>query len=338
MLNTQFNNFIKKLPRFIPGFPVILKTQSDIFQAEKSGDLSFGMLDAPDQPKLPVKIRYIVSLLYEHPDASSQNLFFSFQEKTSHPFSAERQAARKDTWEKLNAVLQQLKMMDEKSSALLKYMNSLDGKQKNIDMLESQARIELINMVLHQWNDTIHVDSKYLVCLDVFMNAKKNVLKSIFFPDRKKFAEAKKYMELQVNGDPLLYHHAWGIGITLWNGIRKLHDEMDKPEFKRMVENGNWSPASFLVQHKIAPKSEFRVTTRPTTLGGVLSYQLGHGKFVILSSRDAAKDANGLFLGVCCASTFIMDLLSLLVSNRMGYAINLPPLCPYKNTIQNPLY
>lgn len=328
---------LKYLPRIIPGFPVILKTQSDIFQAEKSGDLSFGMLDSPDQPQLPSKIRYIVSLLYEHPDASGQNLFFSFQEKTSHPFSAERQAARKDTSEKLNNVLQQLKTMDKQSSALLRYMNSIGEKKQNVGALEAKARIELITMVLHQWNNSINIDAKYLACLDVFMDAKKNVLKTIFFPNRKKFMKAKKYMELQVNSDALLYHHAWGIGITLWNGIRKLHDEIHNPEFRHMIEKGEWSPASFLVQHKIAPKSEFRVTTRSTTLGGVMPYVLDRGKFVILSSRDAAEDAKGLFLNVCCASNFIMELLSLLVSNEMRHTTHLS-ICPYKNTIQRPLY
>jgi len=337
MLLLSNNKFLKYLPRIIPGFPIILKNQAEIFQAEKSGDLSYGMLDAPDQPRLPSRIRYAVSLLYEHPDASGQHLFFNFKEKTSYPFSKERLAERQDTWEKLNNVLQQLKLMDEKSSALLRYFAS---KQSNVADLEPQARIELITLVLHQWNDKVQIDKKYLACLDIFMQAKEHMLKSILFPNRAEFDKAKKYMESQVNADPLLYHHAWGIGITLWKGVRKLHDELDKPEFKKMLKNGEWSPAAFLVQHQSSPKAAYRVTARATNLGGVLPYQVGRGRLVILSTLAAAEDSAGLFLNVCCASNFIMDLLTLLVDRaRPGLREQAAgQQCPYKKTIQRPLY
>jgi len=332
---------LKYLPRVIPSFPVILKNQTDIFRAEQSGDLSFGMLNEPGQPQLPLKTRYLASLVGEHLDSSGQqNLFFMLKEKTSYPSSPQRLAFRQDSWEKLNNALQQLRSMDDQSSALLRYMRSaMNSKQEQVADLEGSARIELINLVLHQWNKKISIDTRYLACLDIFVRAKEHLLRTMLFPNRAKFAKAKKYMESRVENDPVLYHHAWSIGISLWNGIKKLRAEIAKPQFKEMLANSDWSPAAFLIQHDIPVNRQFRVTARKTNLGGVLSYSVPRGRLVLFNNRDA-EDARGLFLGVCSANNFVMDLLTLLIDYACPGLRKLPKEenCPYKEIIQRPLY
>ncbi|MEO8402391.1 MAG: hypothetical protein ABI597_11480 [Gammaproteobacteria bacterium] len=330
------NKLLKFLPRIIPGFPIILNTQTEIFKAEESGDLSFGMIDTPNHPQLPSRIRYIVSLLYEHPDGNDQNLFIHLKDHDTYPPSEERKAARQETWEKLNAVLQQLKSMDDQSSALLRYISSAKNKELYTPDLEAQARIELITMVLHQWNDKITIDLKFLECQDVFVTAKAHILKSVLFPDRDAFEKAKKYMATKVGNNPTLYHHSWGIGITLWGGIKKLYEEIEKPAFKSMLQKGEWSPAGFLAQFNVPPKSEFRVASRKTNLGGVLPYQINRGKFVILASSSAAENVEGLFLNSCSAANFILDLITFLVLRNN--TADSEKICPYKNTITRPLY
>lgn len=308
----MFSELVLYLPRIIKGFPVILRTQEDIFKAEQSGDLSYGLLIGPGQPQLPGKIRYILSLLYEHKHVAEQRLFFNFKEETSYPVSAERQAARKETRQKLITALQQLKLMGNQSN-LLRYMDSIDD-NKNTTELELAARIELISLVVSQWDEKVRINEEYINCLIHFERGRKSIM-SLLFPNKVEDERAKKYMELQANEDVDIYHHAWGMGITIWQAIKKLRAEIRKPKFIKMLENGEWSPAAFLVQHHVPIPVEFRLAMRPTNLGGVLSYQINAGRLVILSSVAAAKDAKGLFLDVCCASNFIMDLLTLLVDH-----------------------
>jgi len=340
-MKDQFvNKLLKLLPRYIPGFPVILNSQEDISKADQSGDLSYGLLKDDNEYQLPSKARFAASMLFEHIDPSGhQNLFFPYQDKRSFPFTQHRLVARQDTKDRLKSALQQLKSKDNNSSALLRYMTQINCNEKDFLALEKQARIELMELVVHQWNNEIQIDSEYLKCLDIFYLASKLFFRSVLFPNKAKFAEAKKYMEVKVNYDPLLYHHAWVMGMTLWAPIKKLREEMSKDAFKKMVQKGEWSPAAFIVQHKMAPKRAFRVTACKTNLNGLLSYQINPGRLVVFHSWKA-DNADGLFNYICCGNNFVMDLFTLFV-DRAYPGLRKPPAnmgCPYVNTIKRPLY
>ncbi len=335
-MKTQFYNFIKSLPRFIPGFPVILKTQADIFQAEQSGDLSFGMHAHDDRPILPRNIRNALSFMFLilNKEEREEN-FFPHLDPSSSPFSESRKLLQKETKEKAAQAIQILKSKSPSTSPLLHYMIA-----DNYADLETQARADLITILLHQWNDKIIIDTNVLQALDVFTDARKHPLKNLFFPNQKKLEAARKCIQAAVDNNILLYHHTFASGSTLWKGVKKLRMEIHKPEFKAMLAAGKWSPASFLIQNKVPAKSMFRVAARQTDLGGVLSYQINPGRLVLLSNRDAAINSDGLFNNLCCGSDYVMEILTLLV-DCVHPGVRKPAAgqaCPYLKNVDLPLY
>jgi|SRR6185312_2592621 len=337
MMKKQPNTrFLKSLARIIPHFPVILKTQADITQAEQSGDLSFGMYHSVDRPMLPKNIRNALSFMFIVFDKNgNEKNFFPHLDETSRPFSEERKLLQAETKEKAAQAMQVFKAKDPQVSPLLRYITA-----DNYADLENQARAELISVLLHQWNESIVIDDQFLQSLDVFSSARQHPLKNLLFPDQKKLEAARQYIQTAVNNDMLLYHHSFACGSTLWRGIKTLRAEINKPEFKAMLAAGKWSPASFLIQNKVPAKSMFRVAARKTNLGGVLSYQINPGRLVLLSNRDSAIHADDLFNHLCCGSEYIMGILTLLVDQAHPGIRKLTANtgCPFSKDVNLPLY
>lgn len=332
------NKLLTHLSHWISGFPVILNSQQEIFRAEQSGDLSFGMPEDLSEPKLPEKIRYILSFIFKISDSSrTPKIFFPYQSKTTWPLSDERILARQDTKDKLAKAIQHFKTLEEHSSALLRYIKS--NINENVSALEMQARIELISLVVNQWNPNLKIDNKFLASLDTLSIILTNPLRAILFPNHFEFKKAQEQMKNQLDNNITLYHHSIATGVALWNAVKKLREEIYKSEFKQMIARGDWSPAGFLTQHKLSTKNRIRVVARKTDLGGILPYTIEPGKLVILNFRESAENSDGLFLHLCCGGDFVMDFLTLLVDSIYPGIRKIPDKeCPYLKNIQRPLY
>lgn len=342
MIKKLKRRLFKFLPKYFSFFPLILSSQEDIFKAEDSGTLSHAL--RADGAQLPSRLFYLKSLFLEHWDLMGQQLlFYPMTEKYSGPMSEKRIATGLEIKKKLDTALSELKSMNDSSSVFLRYMhteqnNGLDH-VSDVNTLETMARIELLSLVIKQFNSKLIVDHRLIKCIDDLSPIFFQQTKIFIYADRERLAIAKKNMESLLSHDPDLFHNALQIGTTLWRILQALRIESRKPKFKRMLRRGKWSPASFIAQHLKIDIRLFRLTTCETNLDGVLNYTLEPGRLVTFNPLVSAIDANGLFNRACCGGNFIMELLTFLVDYlNPGLRPVSESKCPYRNKISRPLY
>lgn len=327
--------------------PIFIRNPKDIYKAECSGDLSAGVR-LQDQFKLPSKFRKRVATFVEYTTADDrQILFFPQNEPATRPLSEKRQALRQDVAEKAQCSFDLLNQMNIDNSALLQYMQlDLDAPSDKVSQVEKRARTEFYSLVLHQYDKNFPLNENFFKALDELLDASTPMYKFFSSACLKKQTHARTVFDSCIFDNVTDYelgiiikHHSSVALMAAWKAIQALRVESRKSSFQAMLKKGNWSPVGFLLQIGIYPAEGIvRVTTRETDLGGVLPKKVGPGRMVVFKINNA-ENSDEFFVHNCSGRDFVMNILTFLVDRTYPNIRKIEPgTCPYKKSIERPLY